>query len=171
MCIRDSGKSFAKNIPVSSQDFDLALAGSQNGRFAIGEYTQVLLTNTHAIPFWADGRTDNGNLNIMASFIPIAPVSSVERSGTVSEGVSLGAMSPNPSRSMTAVSWSIARETQLSLFVTDAIGRRIATLLEGIQPAGSRSSSFDTRAYAPGTYYLTLRSGLGSSTRAFVVTR
>lgn len=167
----DGGRSFAKNIPVTSQAMDFASAGTRNSGFTVGEYTQVVMTKTEAIPFWADGRKNDGDLNIMAAFIPIAPVSRVERIGTVAEGFRLDAVHPHPVAAESAVTWSIDVASPVQLRVSDALGRIVAILIDGAQRAGTHRTGFDARALAPGTYYLSLSTAAGTTTRSMVVAR
>ncbi len=66
---------------------------------------------------------------------------------------------PNPTRSETAVRFELANEGHVSLAVFNAAGKRVATLVDGRQPAGvhltswSRQTASGQRA-ASGVYYL-----------------
>ncbi|MBN1447599.1 MAG: T9SS type A sorting domain-containing protein, partial [Bacteroidetes bacterium] len=50
------------------------------GRFGIGDYDKALSTSFYAIPIWSDGRSNNGDMNVYAAFVPIDHVIPVELS-------------------------------------------------------------------------------------------
>jgi len=64
----DGGQTF-ENAGVTSVETDFAHVGDVNQGFGIGEYTQVLATESYIIPVWTDGRTNDGDLNVYAAFI------------------------------------------------------------------------------------------------------
>jgi hypothetical protein len=56
---------------ASNEATDFGQIGALNGNFGIGEYTHILATNYNAIPIWADGRGNNGDIDIYAAILPI----------------------------------------------------------------------------------------------------
>jgi WD40 repeat protein len=84
---------------------------------------------------------------------------------------------PNPFRTKTTIGFSLREPGSVSLAVWDVRGRRVRTLLEGFQPAGEGTVSWDgytdwgTRASA-GVYFLRLSSRDASAlTRKIVIGR
>ncbi len=94
----DGGDTFTKPVVANTQPTNFLTVGLQNSKFGIGEYNQIVATKYYAIPVWADGRANNGNLDIYAAFIPI----SKDNSNSVSEISIIGSnylkinISPNP---------------------------------------------------------------------------
>jgi hypothetical protein len=91
-------------------------------------------------------------------------------------GMVLGAASPNPTRSATALPLSLDTPAVVRATVHDVTGRQVRTLLEGRQPAGTHTLAWDGRdaagtAVAGGAYYLRLETPGGAATRALVVLR
>ena len=73
----------------------------------------------------------------------------------------LGTPRPNPFDQSTAVSFVLAEKSPVQLTVHDAAGRRVATLLDGVRPAGSHTVSWDGtddagRPLARGIYFVRL---------------
>jgi hypothetical protein len=62
----NGGENFVEH-KMTSIAFDFSAAQVENGGFGIGDYGQVLATSTTAIAFWADGRTNDGDLNVFFS--------------------------------------------------------------------------------------------------------
>jgi hypothetical protein len=167
----DGGVNFARNRPVASQPMNLLLAGSSNSNFAVGEYNQVLMTDEYIIPFWADGRGNDGNLDVYGAFIPIADATAAERIGSVSEGLRLERGYPNPASGKLSFTCEVLRPAHVRLVITDLLGREAARLVDGDVQAGRQTIGFDTRTLAPGSYYATLASEAGIRSVKFLVTR
>jgi hypothetical protein len=64
---------------------------------------------------------------------------------------------PNPVTSTTTIPFSIDRRGFVTLEVTDALGRNIATLVNGYYDVGSYTSSFDMKDVSAGIYYVRLK--------------
>jgi hypothetical protein len=101
------------------------------------------------------------------------------RSGGVAAGLpartSLGPVFPNPIREEATIELSLREEASVSLDVFDLTGRRVGTILDGVQPAGVRLVRWDGRGshgagLAPGIYILRLQAGdLRQSRRVMLV--
>jgi len=57
------------------------------------------------------------------------------------------------------VVYTLPAEAQMSLSVYNVAGRRIATILEGRQPAGAGSARWVASSPVPTVYFIQLRSG------------
>lgn len=88
----------------------------------------------------------------------------------------LGMPSPNPRRSNTAILLSLEEAQPLHLSVFDVRGGIVATLAEGIFPAGARSIHWNGRDRAGrdvpgGIYFFHLRTSSGILTRRVMLVR
>lgn len=163
----DGGRTFTHGTPVSSQPTDFASVGEQNGGFGIGEYTQVLATGGYAIPVWTDGRSNTGDLNIYAAFVPVsAEASGVERVTDVKGGVALA--EPVIAGNDVTIAFHLSEASAMRLDLYDAVGRRVATVAEGRYAAGDHVAHLDATAIPAGRYFLHLRGTNGDATRAMV---
>lgn len=59
---------------------------------------------------------------------------------------------PNPFNPATKIKYDLPSESKVSLKVYDILGREVATLFEGSQPAGYHEIVFDASRYASGVY-------------------
>lgn len=66
---------------------------------------------------------------------------------------------PNPFNPATSIGYSIGAATRVSLAVYDMLGRKVATLVDAVQGAGSYSVTWDGSRNASGVYYLRLEAG------------
>jgi hypothetical protein len=65
---------------------------------------------------------------------------------------------PNPFNPSTTISYDILSASEVSLKIYDLLGREVATLFNGQQPAGRHSVTFDARDLASGVYLCRLSS-------------
>lgn len=66
---------------------------------------------------------------------------------------------PNPFNPSTIISYQLPVSSKVQLTVFDNLGRKIATLVDTQQQAGTHSVTFDGSAFASGIYYYELQSG------------
>jgi len=76
---------------------------------------------------------------------------------------------PNPFNPSTNIRYSISEGSFVSLQVYDMLGRRVATLVNEQQPAGTYVADFNASSLANGTYIYRLQAGEFSSVKKMVV--
>lgn len=74
----DRGATWTQNVRVSTRSSNMS--SSVQGRFGIGDYDKALSTAHYAIPIWSDGRSNTGDMNVYAAFVPIDQAVPVELS-------------------------------------------------------------------------------------------
>ena len=84
-----------------------------------------------------------------------------------------GAIHPNPFHDRTTLRYDVETHEHVHVAVFDALGRRVRTLVERVQPAGSYTVEWDGttdggRISATGIYYVVIRSGAAVRTRPVV---
>jgi len=167
----DGGETFFPNRPAAGMPMDFTRAGAANGGFAIGEYNQLLMNKEYLIPVWADGRNDDGNLDVLAAFIPISSAAGAERVCTVTPSFSLGANHPNPFSASTLIPYKLAAPDWVRITVSDALGRIVAELEDARLEAGEHTATFDASALPSGTYNVAMHTGSGRAMRAVTVVK
>jgi len=85
--------------------------------------------------------------------------------GTVPGDFGLINVYPNPFNNSTTIEFNLPSSMQASLQILDVCGRSVATLLDGVRPAGSGSVSWSGEDSPGGIYYARLQSGELVSTR------
>jgi hypothetical protein len=95
---------------------------------------------------------------------------SATRSGTLAGHVFLGAPTPNPATHGTSFTFRLARPEYVKLAITDASGRTIRTLREGMVGAGEHTQSWSGGNDVPsGLYFVSLRTSQGVHTQRVAV--
>lgn len=86
--------------------------------------------------------------------------------------LTLSSVYPNPLRVSGTVSFTLSTPERVTLEVFDALGRRVAVLLEGQpRPPGTHQVTFTTDRWASGAYLCRLTTASGSVDHPFVVVR
>lgn len=68
----DGGLTFTPPLKLTQQSTKFTTIGTKNNKFGIGEYNQIVATKHYAIPFWSDGRLNDGDLNVYAAKVPLS---------------------------------------------------------------------------------------------------
>jgi hypothetical protein len=106
-----------------------------------------------------------GEVNPGQTFVPVAS------EPTPSVALALAFVGPNPVRSSTRLEIELPAAGLVVLDVFDALGRRLARLLEGDLSAGRHQVTLDAAALAPGVYAVRLQAGARSVVQLLTVAR
>jgi N-acetylmuramoyl-L-alanine amidase len=78
---------------------------------------------------------------------------------------------PNPFNPATTIGYELPSATFVTLDVFDVLGRRVATLVSGVQQAGAHRVRWDARGIASGEYFCRLTAGGRSLVRSLYLLR
>lgn len=84
------------------------------------------------------------------------PVGAEQVGSELPETVTLLANYPNPFSQSTTFDYTVTEKTKVSISVYNVIGRKVATVVDGIQPAGTYRATFEAGDLASGTYFYRL---------------
>lgn len=94
-----------------------------------------------------------------------------ERIETADGALSLDGASPNPFGSRTSVGYTLPSAGRVRLSVFDVMGREVAVLADGVEPAGARTAAFDGAGLSSGTYFVRLQTASGAVSRAVTLVK
>jgi hypothetical protein len=78
---------------------------------------------------------------------------------------------PNPFNPATRITYALPAEGRVSLKVFDLLGREVATLTDGVQPAGAHTVVFDGSSLASGMYLYRLEADGRTAVRRMILTK
>ena len=84
---------------------------------------------------------------------------------------SLKASYPNPFNPSTTINYDLSVDGHVSIVVYDALGREVATLLNGQQEAGSHTMTWNASEYASGAYFLRMIAGNYTTTQKLMLVK
>ncbi|MBK9246732.1 MAG: exo-alpha-sialidase [Ignavibacteria bacterium] len=166
----DGGKSFIKNFAVSHKPTDFSTVGLLNGGFGVGEYNEILSTENYAIPFWADARNNDGDMNVYSAYVPISSVTEVaETITTLNPKFELYDATPNPSYGSPQFRFRIDTPSQVKLELIDLSGSTTAILFNGIASPGENFITTPVGLLLNGSYRYKLTTDYGYSIKSLII--
>ena len=91
--------------------------------------------------------------------------------GASSPTLSLAQNRPNPVRAAAAIEFSLATPGHVTLSVVNVLGQEVATLVDGVRPAGPHAVTVDASQLASGLYLYRLVTDSGTVSRTMTVVR
>jgi hypothetical protein len=143
------------------------------------EYSGMILSAVTVVDVDDDNQVDilvrareNGGSgpHVVIAITNTSPSTSVPASGRTPAGVR---SSPNPFHAGTRIEYAVSREAPVHVRIVDTAGRRVRSLLEATQTAGSHSILWDGRddsghVVASGVYFVDVDDGEGRQARRIV---
>lgn len=163
----DQGQSFRTNDKVSTMSTDFSTVGDQNNDFGVGEYNMVLSTNDYIIPFWSDGRKNNGNLNIYAAFVK-KNSNSVERLTSMKKNFSITSVYPNPALDRVNCEVYAREPGNVQVSVRNLNGKKVGNTSEFELIPGENDFSLRVNDLPAGTYFLMFQNENGQELRKLI---
>jgi hypothetical protein len=146
---------FGPETVISSQPTSFGQVGLRNGGFGVGEYNGTVSTNNTLIPVWADGRNNDGNLEIFVARVAreSGQIVSVRQIGRELFGLTLAT---NPVTSVLRASLHLPpgpAPNSIQAQIYDGMGRLLTT--QRLAPLSADGIiEISVRQYASGMYYL-----------------
>lgn len=168
---KDGGDSFESDFAVSTDASDFSVIGQSNNNFGVGEYTQVVTTNNYAIPFWADGRDNDGNIEIFTSLIPIGidQTTDVKEVGTVSEQFNVTNLYPNPAKTLATLDIELKAPSRVTVQLFSLDGKLQKTFNRRNLGTGNHKFNLDVKNLASGQYWCVVRSDFGFKAKSLII--
>jgi serine protease AprX len=143
--------------------FDAADVAASLGRAGSGDTAELVLT----------GRLNDGTPLEGQAVVRIVgarqAAARVEGPREPTWHTGLGTATPNPFNPVTRIPYRVAEDTHVQLSVYDVQGRRVATLVDAVRPAGVQSATWDASGRASGMYLYQLRAGGVVETRKLLL--
>lgn len=152
----NNGLSFDHNTRITGMATDFSTVGSLNNEFGVGEYNAVLSTEDYIIPIWADGRSNDGNLDIYAAFVHENSLS-VERLVSMDKDFQMKELYPNPASQQVTVKIQADRPGDYVIRVLDIQGRQLLQYAEKLS-AGLNVLHYNFNELSAGTYFFAVES-------------
>jgi hypothetical protein len=83
----------------------------------------------------------------------------IEETGNIPSNFSLSPNYPNPFNAQTTISYSLPKESDISIDIFDIMGRKVETLVVGMQTAGEHQAVWNAENKSSGIYFYRLKAG------------
>ncbi len=115
------------------------------------------------------GTTGNNRIdNVTLSGYPVKAVTAPQVAASEKESSLRGTAFPNPFREYTTFCLQLSRTEKVDAGLYDLAGRRVATLVKEVLPAGSSHFRIDGNSLPPGVYLLICRGESGTCTQKMI---
>ncbi len=101
-----------------------------------------------------------GDINIRARIQTGTPTA-LEELLLTPEQFRLAQNYPNPFNPATVIEYNLPQKSMVKLEIFNTLGKRVAVLQNGVQPAGAHSINFDASGLASGVYYYRIETDFG----------
>jgi hypothetical protein len=167
----DQGESF-QELQLTSIPMDFARIGSKNSEFGIGEYNALISSYDLVLPIWADGRTNDGNINIyMAKLRSLKTDEPPDDIVNITSNLFITKLYPNPTDEFVKIEFVLHNQENVNFEIFNLLGELIISGDWGEQNAGLQKFDLDVKGLATNQYYLRLNSESGTALKKFHVVR
>ena len=149
------------------------LNGSKDGGLTWGNATAGIPDNFKTIKSAFVGSTGKVYLSTASGIINGYPVVSSAKSedNPVLPNYSLAQNYPNPANPSTTISFSIGKESMVSLIIYDVLGRELKKLVNEVKTAGKYSMNVNTSSWTSGVYFYSLQTDTYRDVKKFMVVK
>ena len=99
----------------------------------------------------------------------ISPLVSVNKKTQIQNKFHLYQNYPNPVNHTTKIRYSLPKEIQVRLIIFDALGTKVAILVDKEQRPGNYEDEFDTTGLTSGIYFYQMTAGNFSKTKTMII--
>lgn len=149
----DGGESF-ENIKVSQEPSDFAVIGALNTQFGIGEYNEIVSTNGYMMPFWADGRNNDGSIAVYTYLFNKDISSTDDFPVPITSEVQMTTPNPNPAKDEFSFSIVTEENQKITATLIDNQGQLIKPIFSAQNLIGTNDYNVDASAIPSGSYIL-----------------
>jgi hypothetical protein len=144
-------------------------ANTATGKNTFGIST-ALVDNANIGIAWIDTTTGNDEIFYRKMAIPTAPAVGVaEINNSAPSQFALNQNYPNPFNPTTVISYQLSVSSKVNLKICDLLGRKVTTLVNGVESAGHHAINFDGSGMPSGIYFYRLQAGTYTATRKLVL--
>jgi len=164
--------SFSTQFPLTKRPSDFSKIGNKTGGFGIGEYNKTISTNSYAIPFWADGRKNNGDLNVYMALIPLngkEPNVGFQEINLINEKIQIKSIDPNPNNGDFNIKFSLKSISNISFDLFNLKGEKIYYKNLGEKNIGDYNIHLSLSDIKNGVYLMRINSKFGITTKKLII--
>jgi hypothetical protein len=167
----DQGETF-KEVQLTSMPMDFSRIGTKNSQFGIGEYNALVSSYDLVYPIWADGRTNDGNINIyMAKLRTLKTDEPPDDIVNITSNLFITKLFPNPASEKLYFEIVMNTQENVKFEIFNVIGELIMSGDLGEISKGTHSFDLNVKSLASNQYYLRLNSHSGTALKIFKVER
>ena len=167
----DGGQSF-EQFAVTSEQSDFSQILTADNTTGIGEYNQIVTVHDYAIPFWGDGRTNDGDISVYAAFYNLVTLSTdPDKLSSLNTKFSISGPFPNPIENVATLNFILEEESAVKIKMFDLSGKLVKEFLNKNLNAGEYNISIASKNFPNGEYIVTAFTDFGISSKKIVIVK
>lgn len=163
---------FSLQFPMTKESSNFSKIGLKTNGFGIGEYNKMVSTATSAIPFWSDGRQNDGDVDVYMAIIPLDGKDysvGLQEIHLVSDKIAINSICPNPNKGVFSLKLELKRTSDLSFQIFNLEGQKVYQEDWGRKNSGTYNADFNISNLISGNYIIKINSDYGFSTRKIII--
>ncbi|HYM19602.1 MAG TPA: Omp28-related outer membrane protein [Candidatus Kapabacteria bacterium] len=149
---------FRGMIPAKNGGAQFALAGVNDFSYSVDTTGKGWnIQNMKIVAIVQDAFAQSDNTSYLIYGIAQAKVPQAGVSPATIYSSSLATVTPNPASTHTTIPFTLAKSSVVNITISDALGRNVATIANGVYDEGSNSVMFIPTEHIAGVYFVTMR--------------
>ena len=155
-----------KNVTTLSSDF--SQISESNVGIGPGEYNQIITVGNYTIPFWGDGRTNDGQIMVYAAFLNV-----FEEEEIISIDIRFSFEGPrvNPITNSAVFELILNESSDVVVLLFDVLGRKIKSIPKQNFDKGRHTVKLEMSELPMGEYFVTVHTDFGFKTKKIIIAR
>ncbi|MFT6320722.1 MAG: hypothetical protein ACJAT4_001650 [Granulosicoccus sp.] len=155
-----------KNVTTLASDF--SQISESNVGIGPGEYNQIITVGNYTIPFWGDGRTNDGQIMVYAAFLNVFEEEEII---SITTQFSLEGPKVNPVKNAAVFELILKEPSDVNVLLFDILGREIKSISGQGFDAGRHTIKMEVDELPVGEYFLKVHTDFGFKTKKIIVMR
>lgn len=165
----DGGQTFSNSIKVNAVSSDHTAVTTGATTFSVGEYVTLASSDSFAYVTWADGRTNNGDMDVYFAKVDLANLLNVSEI-ILEPTVLVGIIWPNPNATNELnVTLNLSAPTEVEFTIKNIQGMVLSTIEKQEYSATNLTVKVPISNFSSGVYILETIHSKGRVTRKFVI--
>jgi len=155
-----------KNITTLTSDF--SQISTSNVGIGPGEYNQIITVGNYTIPFWGDGRTNDGQIMVYAAFLNVFEEEEII---SINTQFSLEGPRVNPVKNTAVFELILKESSDVNVLLYDVLGREIKSIPKQNYDVGRHTIKLEVDELSMGEYFVTVHTDFGFKTKKIILVR
>lgn len=163
----DGGLTFEqKNVTSLASDF--SQISESNVGIGPGEYNQIITVGNYTIPFWGDGRTNDGQIMVYAAFLNVFEEEEII---SINTQFSFDGPRVNPVKNTGVFELTLKESSDVRVLLFDVLGREIKSIPSQKFGSGKHTIIVEVDKLPVGEYFVTVHTDFGFKTKKIIVVK
>ncbi len=170
-CSKDGGETFFPSVKINTVPSDHNAITNGLSTFGVGEYTSLTTSNDNAFIVWADGRNNNGDMDVYFAKVNIDAPLSIEEVNLSSKRL-LNKVFPNPvSNGKIKLKLNTSLKGMIDLSIININGKVIQEISKDLNTIEGNILDINLENYSSGNYLIEIKHENKIAHKKFIISK